>query len=276
LAGKQGLVLNQFPAYLGPAYFISPHDAEFAPRLFYGAAFPLATDFTGAIEAVPAPGGAFIHTLLSIYGADQFLYFPNQRILQIQCTGINQGRLQFEVQSSRAAAYELLTSVQNSRVTKHLPLALDVSAPLSVTRPSGASLRIDRARARQTSRDMLISLQVDATVTAPSRLAMMVSFRRGGGFHRWGVLRGELGFNPFPILLGPIPAKNGSAQPVRHHTDGDQVIASSAGGQANSAWTADVQLHEFPKTESVELEFFIVSSHHLPDSLGRIRAAVEQ
>lgn len=236
LAGKQALTLDAFPAYLGPAYLISPHDAGLAPRLFYGRAFRLAPDFTGSIGSVPAPGGMFLHTLLSIYGANQFLFVPDDAALQVRFAGWNEGRLNFEKNSARALAYASLESMPSSALS-----ATDLH------------LVVSDASARRESSDTVVRLQLDATLPQGSCLATIVSFRREGGYHRWGALQGDLGFNAFPVLVS---------------------IATEA--DRGRKWADTLRLHDFPETERIQLEFFAASSTHLPIGLGRTEAAVER
>ena len=236
LAGKQALTLDAFPAYLGPAYLISPHDAGLAPRLFYGRAFPLAPDFTGSIGSVAAPGGVFLHTLLSIYGANQFLFVPDDAALQVRFAGWNQGRLHFEKNPARPLAYESLAPT-----------------PSPALSANNIRLAVSNASARRESSDTVVRLQLDAALPEGSYLAAIVSFRRGGGFHRWGVFEGDVGFNAFPVLVS---------------------IATGADPRRETART--LRLHDFPETERIQLEFFAASSTHIPIALGRAEAAVER
>lgn len=241
LAGKQALTLDAFPAYLGPAYLISPHDAGLAPRLFYGRAFPLAPDFTGSIGSVPAPGGVFLHTLLSIYGANQFLFVPDAAALQVRFAGWNQGRLRFEKNPARPLPYASLESVPSSA--------------LSGGQGKDIHLVVLNASARKEGGDTVVRLQLDATLPQGSCLAAIVSFGREGGFHRWGALQDAFGFNAFPVLVS-IATDAGAAADRRHET------------------VRTLRLHDFPETERIQLEFFAASSAHLPTALGRVEAAV--
>ncbi len=80
LHGQEILILEGFPLYHGPAYFITPPDPAFAPRLL----FPGSTIVQGDISAVPAPRGVFLRTSLHYYGPEAFRYFPTERCVVVR------------------------------------------------------------------------------------------------------------------------------------------------------------------------------------------------
>jgi hypothetical protein len=246
LAGRQALVLTGFPSYLGPAYLISPHDATFAPGLFFGKLSPLDPGFTGSIGAVPAPGGVFIHTLLSIYGANQFLYEPAEKTLVVRYSGWDRGRLRFEKNPPPRLFYEVVPD--NSRGDA------DGGVQIAARREAGQTV---------------VSFQVDARLPPHCYLAAVLSSFHDGGFHRWGVFEKGFGYNVMPVLLSgsqepPSGGSSGSGEPA------DARRASSAG-----RWRGLLRLHDFPEAERLQLEFFKASKDHLPVPLGRAQTAVQ-
>ena len=80
LRGQEILVLEGFPLYHGPAYFITPPDPAFGPRLLFSSS----TIVQGDISAVPAPKGVFLRTSLHFYGAEVFRYFPTDRFVVVR------------------------------------------------------------------------------------------------------------------------------------------------------------------------------------------------
>ncbi len=246
LAGRQALVLNDFPSYLGPAYLISPHDATFTPGLLFGKPSPLDPGFTGSIGSVPAPGGVFIHTLLSIYGANQFFYEPAEKTLVIRCTGWNRGRLRFEKNPPPRLLYEV--------------------APLNAGGNADGGPQIS---ARREAGQTAVSFQVDAALPPHCYLAAVLSSFHDGGFHRWGVFEKGLGYNVMPVLLSgtqepPAGGSSGSGQPAEERR----------AGQAGR-WRGLLRLYDFPETERIQLEFFAASKDHLPVILSRAQTAVQ-
>jgi hypothetical protein len=77
LRGSDVLVLEGFPLNHGPAYFITPPDAVYGPRLLV----PGATIAAGDISSFPAPRGVFLYTSMHHHGREAFRYYPTDRVV---------------------------------------------------------------------------------------------------------------------------------------------------------------------------------------------------
>ncbi|MBI3696775.1 MAG: hypothetical protein HY238_18305 [Acidobacteria bacterium] len=178
LADADVLVLDDFPATLGPAPFVTPHDAVFAPRLLGYSTRP---GFAASIGGVPAPGGIFLFTK-SIYGPQNFRYFPTDRILCLRYDALEHGRLVYRKNPPPEALYTVVSSQAR-------PLA-----------------------ARREGNGLVVALPFPAGVRPGAFPAALFSYRHGTGFHRWSRLDRNFALEPFPVLL------SGPAQTVRLHS----------------------------------------------------------
>ncbi len=128
LQDKQILVLEGFPLYHGPAYFITPPDPAYAPRLL----FPDSTITLGDISGSPAPSGIFLYTSLHHHGPEAFRYFPTDR---------------FVVAPPRPVPYEILPPEPGASLRRDGPDAIltfpvtasvrHLSAVISFLQPNG-------------------------------------------------------------------------------------------------------------------------------------------
>lgn len=230
IAGKEVLALEDFPSYLGSAPWVSLLDATFAARLFYHDSPSLIPRKKGSIGAVPAPGGWFLYSN-SVYDPDEFQYHAAQTAMVVRFTSWDNHRLKFQEVSNQLVPYE----VHNvERSPEHGSFALH-----------DASVRTERDGIR-------MSLAFSAG--ALQRVAAIVSFWRGNGFHRWGQVDREGRLNIVPVLL---------TNPSADHT-------SSRGYR----WVQDLRITSFPGTDRIRLEFFEVGADSRPVRLGGVERAV--
>jgi len=179
------LALEDFPLHHGPAYLIAPQDAQYGPRLLYGAPPAGAggtnspPGFAGDLSSSPAPRGVF----LPAHDLARFRYFPTERFLVVRFAGLEQGRLVYDVEPRQPLPYRVLDSG---------------------AAPGGGPFAIRHAQARRQGNDLLLSLRFQTEASPDTYVALMVSFLAENGiFHRWGLLRRDRSPRAMPLLLGP-------------------------------------------------------------------------
>ncbi|HYM12777.1 MAG TPA: hypothetical protein VEU62_18710 [Bryobacterales bacterium] len=192
---RADVLVMDFPATLGPAMFITPHDAEYAPHLLDPHSFP--GRVTGPVGGVPAPGGLFIDTSTA-GGPDKIRYYPTTHPLIVRFTSWENGKARYEKIAPRA------------------PYTVTLSDPT----PHAGPFAIRRATARQEAGALVLSLDLAADLAPSTYLAATLSYFHENGFHRWGRLDRFFGYEIVPVLLGEAgfhPAPGGSQwQPTVH------------------------------------------------------------
>lgn len=185
LQGKEVLVLEDFPVYLGPAPLIyPPHDVRFAPLVLYHGSLSLGPRFLASTSSAPAPAGVFIETKSSSDPAE-FRYCPTDNMLVVRFTSWENGRLTYQKNPPRPLPYQVLSAAVAPR-----------EGPFAVRRFS----------ARREGDGVIVSLEFQANVRPHTYVAAVFSFLHGGRFYRWAHS------NLLPVLLsdpGPHPRSGG-------------------------------------------------------------------
>jgi hypothetical protein len=175
LAGKQILVLEDFPSNLGPAFLISPHDAMFGPSLLYHGSLSLAPQFTGSISGTRAPGGIFLHT-----NTDDFRYYPTENYLIARYSRFKDHRLQFDKNPVQAVPYSVISST---------------------VKPGQDGFAARSIRVKQEGEKIFIDLIIGATLPPRTYLTAIFNLMHGGEFRRWGTKDRSGDFRLIPVLL---------------------------------------------------------------------------
>lgn len=179
LEGKEILVLEDFPYYLGPALLISPHDARFGPQLLYGESRVVSPALHGSISSVPAPGGMFLYTH-HFDGPESFRYFRNPHSLVVRFTSWENGRLKYEKNPARSLPYAFISNRTN---------------------PTHAPFAVHQLSARRQGDDTIVLLNLTAPVQPRAYLTVVFSYAHGAGFYRWSRLDREGNAIFLPVLL---------------------------------------------------------------------------
>ncbi|MBI3664618.1 MAG: hypothetical protein HY236_00065 [Acidobacteria bacterium] len=191
LVGQEVLVLEDFPFFLGPAFSITTHDAQYGPQLLYhGSSRLLHPQFHGSIGGTPAPGGLFLFTH-ALYGGESFQYYPTQDALIARFTSWERGSLKFQKNPARPLPYQVISADR---------------------RPKNASFAIQETSARREGDGVIVSLRFQANVPPQTYLTAIFSFNHGGKFLRWGQRDRAGDLNVVPVLLsdpGPNPRSGG-------------------------------------------------------------------
>ncbi len=200
LAGKDALALEDFPDAYGPAFFLTPHDAEHAARLLHRSV-PWSPRLRGDIGWTPVPGGLFLYTYTHYYNRASFRYSPASSALVARFSSIEDGRLRFEKNPPRTSHYRIVAST---------------------AAPAHGAFRVDHLAARRDGDDIIVSLKLQADMPPRAYLTATLSYWEGGGFHPWGRFDRRGGLIVLPLLFsdpGPDPPAGGRAfdQTLRVH-----------------------------------------------------------
>jgi hypothetical protein len=189
LAGKEILVLENFPTDWGPAYLLYPHDAENGPAMFFRDAASSSRPFAGDISSAPAPRGLFLYTFTYFHGPRSFRYYPTERFLIARFTSVENRGLRYEKNPVRPAPYRILAS----RIA-----------------PGEGPFRVLEASARRREENMLVALRLRATLRNRAWLAVVPGFAHHGEFHPWGYMTEGHMSGLAPVLLSdPDPNPRG-------------------------------------------------------------------
>jgi hypothetical protein len=191
LEGKDALVLEDFPLFLGPAFLISFHDADRGPRFIYEEPVRLGPRFRGDIGCTPAPRGMFLYTSTSFHDVRSFRYEPGDNFLLLRFRPLENGKLSYEKNPQRVTPYEILDSG---------------------CVPKLGSFRVEQLAARREGEDIIVSLRVQAELPARTYLTAVMSYGDGGGFHPWGQSDRQGAFKVTPVLLSDPGPRSGGCE----------------------------------------------------------------
>ncbi len=171
LAGKETIVLQEFPLHLGTAFLIAPHDADHGARLLLGDA--VSPGLRGFLGSAPAPTGRFLATHPND-GLENFRYSTAANVLVVRFDSWRDGRLVYQKDPAPALPYDMLATRCDD------------------------GLRIS---ARREGDDLVATLGFATPLPAHAYLAAIVNFWHWDRFERWSgdQPRG----NASPILLSP-------------------------------------------------------------------------
>jgi hypothetical protein len=183
LRAKDVVVFENFPFLLGPAYFMTPHDAVFAAALLQQRRTPLA----GSIGGEPAPGGIFLYNHPT-YGPSNFRYYAADRLLVVRFLSWKNGRAVYQSSPRGEMAYDVISSQG---------------------RPGGrAAFQVRHVSARRAGEDVTVDLDFAAGLRPQTYLAATFAFFYATGFHRWSRPEPWKAASVIPVLLsdpGPHP-----------------------------------------------------------------------
>jgi hypothetical protein len=230
------LVLQGFPVQSGPAWVITPHDANFGPKLVYA---DIPSFQAGDICSSPAHEGIFLNTWTRFY-EQSFSYHASNNILIVRFTKwLNNNRFTYDIISRNDdPTYKIIDSEMR-----------DYRGPFAV---ESATMVAQGANS-------VLSLDVRSALPPTSHLVITLSVEGDFGFETWGRRTADGFVNISPILLDS----------GKESTAGIRALDSGRESKDGIRFKGRLLLYSFPKYGRVRINGFAASGHggltHLGD-----------
>jgi hypothetical protein len=188
LAGKEFLVMENFPHYHGTAQLLAGSDVTYGPQLLARDPSRFLTDFKGVLGSAPAPDGRFLATHV-LDGRAEFVHSDGSNAVVLRFLGWDGARFRYAKNPS-------------------LPLPYDVVDTACVSQP--ASFAVHEARAKRQGAEVLLSLDYGINLKPDTRLAAIVNYFHWDHLEPWGEPDTRRSLIMWPVMLASPAAAGGA------------------------------------------------------------------